>query len=399
MISAHEYTLAVAGQRLPIKSGRVTLDEGWSPYAQATVTLALPDATALAQLDPRRGGRGRLSLAARYGSPTPLSAMTDKWAGQPLSALTAAYAGQSLRTISASLSTPYNAAGHRDSSLRVLDLAVVERRIDRRAGEVTLELASDEAYLQDFRATTPLNPGAWTVRAAVGLALAQIGAILQPGPADGTVTGESAVWEVGTTAWDYAHSLVDAAGLRLWCDERRRWWLTPPLTPDTAPDVYVVQPQTSEDLDEVLSREEWATGVIVTYQWETSAGRQTQHDVAGSGPRHLQIQVPRPFPGAGAAAAILARVRARGSIVSARAVSSYDVTPGWVMQSLSTDTAHLAGLVSSVTWDLDTDSVRVASRDLTDTPPRAWIIQPSGYRWSDVPPGLTWQNYSTPIGV
>lgn len=602
MISAHEYTLSVAGKRLAIKDGTVALDEGWSPYAQASVTLALPGADVLAALDPRKSGRARLTLTARYGTPTPASRVTELFGGRTASEITkgtilrrnvlanssfetgvtglspvrctiatsttarpervgarllaitvsapggtvyvmqhqadpvspgeafgfsalvgksagvsyarvavqfmvagawttivygavtllpgasltrvsvaavapagtssarvllypcsatgsvpadgvmltdawvavrastleeaeaaiadkldgdtadtidrgyewegAAYAspaverdlstawgGQSSRAITAILSTPYNAAGHRDSSIRDFDLAVIERAINRKSATVTLDLASDETYMQDFRATTPMSPSTWTVRAAVSLALAQIGAVLQPGTADGTVSGESTVWEVGTSAWDYAHSLVDAAGLRLWCDERRRWWLTEPLTPDAAPDVYVVRPETSQELDEVLSREEWASGVIVTYEWETSAGRQTQHDLAGVGPRWMQLSVARPYPGAGAAAAILARVQARGSLVRARAVSGYAVTPGWVMQSLATDTTHLAGLVSSVTWDLSADEVTVSSRDLADAPARAWILQPVGYRWTDVPVGMTWQTYTTPTGV
>ena len=399
MISAHEYTLTVSGARLPITAGTVTLDETWSPYAQADVTIDLPDAATLAQLDPRRGGRALLTLAARYGAPAPVSDLTALWGGQPLSAITAAWGGLTLRTITAQLSEPYNDGGHRDSSIRTLDLGVVERRIDRRAGTVRLALASDEALAQDYRPTTPTLPPTTSVRTCVALALARIGATLEPGAADATVAADAVLWEVGTSAWDYAHSLVDAAGLRLACDERRRWTLAQPLDPATSPGVYVVRGESAHELEEDLSREAWASCVIVTYSWELDGVRQVQHDIAGGGSPVLHLEVSRPFPRAGAAAAILDRVRARGSIVTARQIGTYDVTPGWVMQSLATDTAHQAGLVSVVRWDLATDEVEVASRDLSDTPPRAWIMQPAGYRWTDVPTGMTWQTYTTPMGA
>lgn len=605
MISAHEYTLTVDGVSIPVEGGQVALDETWSPYVQAQVTIPLPSSAVLARLDPRAAGRARLTLAARYGSPTPVSRVTDLWAGRALSEVTkgkilrrnpvpnpsfelgasgwnavagtggaasigtttsdpyigarsgrvswsasptagypglytdapligsagtwvavalvmktgptvmsrisltprmnstavaatfsegpytqttwadgawrrlthavqssapfnnvriyphspqaalsfmdldgvvigtgatqaealaaveghfngdtpdtaarlyewegtphaspsverdptTAWGGLTLRAITADLSEPLNTSGHRDTSTRTLDLGVADREIDRRGATVTLSLAGDEALLQDYRAMTPLTPGTWTVRAAVTLALAQIGAVLQPGTADGTITDESAVWEVGTTAWDYAQSLVDAAGLRLWCDELRRWWLAPPLAPEASPDVYVVTLPDSHDVRERLARDEWATGVIVTYEWDTDAGRQRVHDTAGTGPRVEQITIARPFPGNGAAAAILKRMTARGSEVTATEVATYAVTPGWVMQSLSTDTAHQAGLVSSVRWDLERDTVTVTSRDLSDTPARAWIMQPAGYRWIDVPVGAKWTTYNTPTGV
>lgn len=399
MISAHEYTLTVSGALLPITSGTVTLDETWSPYAQADVTIDLPDAATLAQLDPRRGGRALLTLAARYGAPAPVSDLTALWGAQPLSAITAAWAGLNLRTITAQLSDPYNADGHRDSSVRTLDLGVVERTIDRRAGTVRLALASDEYLAQDYRPTSTTLPPTTSVRSCVSVALARIGAALEPGTADATVSADAVLWEVGTSAWDYAHSLVDAAGLRLACDERRRWTLAEPLDPATSPGVYVVRVESAHELEEMLSREAWATCVIVTYRWEVNGVRQVQHDVAGSGSRVMQLEVDRAFPRAGAAAAILARVRARGSLVRARQIGTYDVAPGWVMQSLATDTAHQAGLVSVVRWDLATDGVEVSSRDLADTPQRAWIMQPAGYRWTDVPTGTTWQTYTTPTGV
>lgn len=397
MISAHEYTLHVAGHTLPISGGWVTLDETWSPYIQAEVTISLPPADVLRSLDPRREGRALVTLAARYGAPAPVADLTALFGGQPLSAITEEWSGLPLRAITASLSEPYNASGHRDTSWRRLDLGVIGRRIDRRAATVTLELSSDEVLLQDYRPMTATLPPSLSVRTCVATALARIGATLTPGAADGTVEADAVLWEVGTTAWDYAHSLVDAVGLRLWCDAERRWHLDQPLDPSTSPSVYVVRMESAHELDETLSREPWATGVIVSYTWDGPDGdRLTVHDTAGSGSCIYQHEVRRPYPGPGAAAAILARMRARGSLVTARQTATYDVAPGWVMQSLATDTAHQAGLVSVVRWELDTDQVEVSSRDLADTNTRAWIMQPAGYRWTDIPVGVTWNTYTTP---
>lgn len=132
----------------PVSSGRITLDESWSPYAQASVDVPLSDLELLEQIDPRQAQRVVLTASETIGGST-----------------------------------------------RTFDLGLRSRTVDHKAGKVTLELASDEALLIDKRllATTPDSTPRQheaSLRAVCQWALDKIGATLQPGTTDADVTAQ-----------------------------------------------------------------------------------------------------------------------------------------------------------------------------------------------------------------
>lgn len=404
MISAHEYELEVVGtgHRVSLTQGDVTLDESWSPYVQASVTIPLPPPEVLAALDPRTGARCRLTLTRRFGSSRPIADLSADWSGLTLAGVSSHYAGQSLAAISTRYGTPYNAFGLRPSTTRRLNLGVRTRPTDYGAGRVQITLASDEALLQDMAlvANDPRSPANATARAAVQMVLSSIGATLSADGGDGVLESDSVAWTPGQSAWDYVTPLVQAAGLRLWCDERRVWHLAEPLSPTEG--VLSLAETSMAELEDDLTRDgDWYDAVHITYRWRDSSDiERIRYDLATvpGYSRVLALEYARPWPGYGAAAAMLRRTTGRGRVQAVTTVSDYSATPGQVLVVTYPGNPIRTGLVSRLTWDLGTDEMQVQSRDLTDTPPGAWSLIPAGVRWADIPAGMTWPNLNLTNG-
>lgn len=156
----------VDGTPLSPAGGSITLDSGAVPYGRATVQLPLVDDTTLDWLDPR--DLVRVPLAAGDGG------------------------------------TP-----------RTFDMGLRSRSVDHVAKSVTLELATDEALLQDY-ATLTTDTGARahesSLRAVCNYVLDKIGAALEAGTDDADVTAQWTLTneipnpsgEVDASAWTAA---------------------------------------------------------------------------------------------------------------------------------------------------------------------------------------------------
>lgn len=399
MISAHTISADVQSPALSldVKRAQVMLDESRYPYATATLTCAAADEAVLAQIDPRAGVRVRLLLMQRYGDGEPLSALTAAYAGQTLAALTTKYSGKQVLTLSADYGHPYNGVGMLPSTFRRLDLALRSRSVDPVSGEMTLSLASDETLAGDVAllASAPLALGTTSVRSAVGTALSRIGTVLATGTADGTVLADATTWQPGTSVWDFANGLATAVGLRLYCDEARIWHLEPEA--DGSSGGVTLTPYLTRATDTLARDASWYDAVVVKYDWVDAANvRHVVYDTAGDGmsSRVLRIEKSTAYPGPGAAALALSFYQGRGRVVDARAVCRYDVTPGFTV-TIDTDAMPIqTGLITSVAWALPEDEMDVASRDLVDTPPTAWVFTSAGTSWSSVATGVTWSTYT-----
>jgi len=385
------------GPGLDWRAAEVTLDESWSPFVQGRITIPMPDAETFAALDPRQDARVRMLWRQSFVASERVSSVTEAVAGGRLSALTAAYAGSRASSVSADYGTPLNGFGMRGGSTRRFDLAVRGRIPNYRDRTLTIELQGDEMLLQDYALvdTAPYLPGTTSVRQLVVAVLSRIGATLTPGTADGAIDSAASAWNPGVSGWDYLAPLVQKAGLRLWCDERRNW----NLTTDTVAVPRVLALSDARNVTDgsaSTSRDaaDWCDAVVVKYAWTDAAGvQQTRYDTAAT-PGYSKVQTieySTPYPGPGAAARILARALNKGQTLDLTAISDFDAEPG-VTFIAELSTGDQGGAISSVTWTLPDNEMRLGTRGVSDISPAAWDFLPAGNRWNDSPVGQTWTN-------
>lgn len=418
-LSLHELTarLTRTGTALDVKTASVRMEETWSPYVQATLVVTAPDRDTLAALDPRMSTRVRLTSTIRYGDSAPLSILSAQWDGLTAAGLSSRYAGKALADVSTPLFTPWNSirrgrpvseltrrfVGKRASAVgeayasgtlaaltsdyagiwnqfglivgetRTFDLMLRSRVVDYVENTVTLTLSSDESTMQDVAlvATSSWTPSATSVRQLVVLALAYCGlASLDPGPADGTVDADAQEWKPGVTAWDYISSIVQQAGLRLWCDELRRFHLDAGTVNNTVPTRVLATAQNIVGATDSISLDDstWYDAVVVTYTWTDKNGDpQTRVDTAtASNAWRKVLNVERKdvvFPGYGAAAAILGRATGRGRTPAVRAVTALSTSPGDPVTVTTPDGAIHTGYASAVAFDWPDAEMNVETRD------------------------------------
>lgn len=383
---------------LQIIDASVTLDEGWSPYAQASITCWTPDAATLDKLDPRLSPRVVLTLTQGFGTSLTFADFNARWAGKTVAQFNAFYAGKTIAEFNAGLLMPWDGVSYREPVKLTLDLSIRSRTVDHENGTVTFSLTSDEAILQDFAlvATNPADPATTSVRSAIFYALAKIGVSSLAGTLDATVDAAATVWQPGVSAWDYVAPLVQKAGFRLWCDGGRVWRLTKGYTADGQVNLSA-ETGVKRATDTVSREAEWFDSVVITYKWNDTAGvSHVAYDTAGApGTKALAINYDATvFPGAGAATGVLERAQGRGRVLDVEALSNYDTAPGIALSITLPNTPIQTGVVSAVTWQFPADTMTVKSRGLIDTSASSWQLTPAGRRWQDVATGIKWNTYT-----
>jgi hypothetical protein len=356
------------------EAARITLDESWSPYAVASITCPIPPTDALAKIDPRVMNRVRLLLTQADVESRTAAYLTTTYAGKTAAYLTTTYAGKTAAWLSDLFGDQYNATIDLSrNQRRTMDLMLRTRTLDYVSGTMTLELTSDEMLLQDFarpESSTSMftPPGTTSMRALVNWGLKFINATLEPGPADALIDPATFIWNLGEQLWSFLDAFIRTNNLRLWCDEQRRWYLTPPQTgaSGTANIGAVTQ------LRDTLSRDDdgYGDATVIVYQWVDGAGL-TQR---AYGNYYLStMQYPKMFvqrfdsPNTGVtgspASALRDRTITRGRAVGLDAVSDYRVTPGQAAV-VATPVATVTGaMVSAVTWQWPDDEMTIRTRD------------------------------------
>lgn len=205
---------------------------------------------------------------------------------------------------------------------------------------------------------------------------------------------EAFVWRAGTSAMDFLSTLLKAAGLRLVCDERRRWTLREAGYRAEGNQTYRhgVNIETS---DERLSREgdDWYDAAVYVYIWTDDAGieqRRVDSFSAVPSPTKVRyVEVRTPYPGPGRAEHIVRRALSRGRILTVTTV------PTWLEQTDQTLSIVLegapiqTGIAGTIAYNFDDDTMSVTSRT-ADTPAAAWVLIPAGETWNDSPSGASW---------
>lgn len=367
-ISLHSFEALVGNTVIPVKDASITIDETWSPYVQASFTAPLEPAL-LSSLDPRNKARVKFYVNQYYGESEKLSVLSATFGGGKVLNVTAAWTGDQLADVSEAYFTPYNQSGVNYNYRRGFDLTLRSRNIDIKSNEMRFEVSSDEALLQDFALVDdiPYTPTFFNVRSIVSYVLNQIGDVLQPGVIDGTVTADSAIWEPGQTAWDYLSPLLSATGLRLYNDEKRRWYLIDDTY--TVPGTVTLEATgTITEATDTISRDanEWYDAVVITYTFVNDLGETIKaYDSAfiEGYSKVLHLEYDTAYPGPGAAQRILDRVTTRGRVNSVEAVSDYRVTPAQAYTLELTGFPIQDGFISAVQWNYPEDQMKITTRE------------------------------------
>lgn len=160
---------------LPISEGRLTLDDGHSPYVQASLTVPLTDPAVAEQIEPRQAQRVTVTASVQ-----------GHWESVGAGVYGAGVYG-------AGVYGGVAATVWVSDDERTFDLGLRERTIHHENGTIDLNLASDEALLLDRKnvsSTVDDDPlaDADSLRDVVSWALAKVGATLEAGAADADLT-------------------------------------------------------------------------------------------------------------------------------------------------------------------------------------------------------------------
>jgi len=381
--------------------GSTTLDEAWSPFVQASTTIALP--ASLVPFDVRSTPAPRVLITAQqdFTDADEVSAFTALFGAGTVAGLTAAYGGGTVADITAAHNRPWTPGETRRQVLRTFDLTLRSR--SRGAGNtLVLELASDEALLQDFAPVMgapyndegPIGGGVVPATSLSDVVRTVVSAVLTDATfADFTIDGDVSAfvsgpwspgptpygipWDAGVSAWDLLAPMVEAAGARLWCDESRKWHLDP-AGPDSAVSVAITATGTMTDYTDEISRDaDWGDAVVVRYSWTTRAGVQSMSTDYAIPPypvnwsrtvvfdRPLGTQANSFVPPTGAAAALLAQISVLGRQLPLAAVNDFTTTPGASLTATLPDGTVLTGRVASVAWNFGSRQMRLSTRNMS----------------------------------
>lgn len=216
-------------------------------------------------------------------------------------------------------------------------------------------------------------------------------------PADGVERlPELFDWKPGQSLFDFLQPLINASGLRLFCDENRVWRLVDP-TEYEVPGYVVAQAKhnTTEGEDLITRNEDtWADAVVVIYSWTGEGGEsKTAYDVAGDPTGKAVVrELDREYPGPGAAQHILNSLQGRGRTQTVTVLGQYGAAPGMDATISLPGTYTQTGKVRRVTFDLSSGLMDVETRGLTDALPGSWAEWDPSETWTEVTPTLKWKD-------
>lgn len=359
---------------LNVTSLDVRMDEEWIPYIQARVVCALGDGS-ITSVNPQAGDVWVTVTAVRtFGRFDRISDVSRRYRGLTLAAFTERFRGSPLSAISQSLYHDYTNEGAMSRvdgrSWRLMLRSVA---VDRKAGTVTMELASGEARLTDWQHMSPNAdriPGAamldkinWILRlAGFGSGVTYFPSTT---PTDAEL-GNEAVRAPGSSALDFLTGLTRQHDLMLWCDEAGLWHLAKDRSlPNTRKLRSTGNDRSVTEETTIRSRDDgWVTAVMVIYTWENVDYYDIHTPFAPNPEDALVLRYNRPFPGPGLAENIYRRVRNRGRAMELVAVSQYGgISPGQFVE-YSSPRETVRGRLAAIRWQFPEDEMSIRLREV-----------------------------------
>ena len=360
MTTEHLYEASVIGSltaAVEIVGGTITLDARRTPHVQAQLRCARTDAATLAALDPRETPRVVLGVIA-------------------------------------------NINGVIQS--RTFDLGVRQRPISFSDETYTLTLGSDEDLLSDYKPLANIDLNTLDGRPLVNEVLdtAIPGSELEPGidfEISEDAEPEARIWKAGDSALQFLAPILQASGLRLVCDEQRRWTLrdedyAAPGMLNVRYGLNFMDGQESIDRDSGI----WFEAAIARYRWRDTAGNQQERVDSYTSvtpyTRAETFEFDYPYPGPGFAEYAVRRARGRGREIT------FTVEPDWTAAAEQTvfavleDTPFQVGSIQTLTFDLDAEQMSGTTMTL-EAPDTAYIFGPVGISYNDVPVGVAYEDF------
>lgn len=184
---------------------------------------------------------------------------------------------------------------------------------------------------------------------------------------------ESLVWSAGVSGMEFLHNLLMAAGLRLVCDEQRRWTLRhEDYRAEGSQDWrYGVNIKTAE---EQLSRDDdsWFDGAVYEYVWTDQDGleqrRTDAYSLTGTPTKVIRRELRNtPYPGPGRAQHVVERAQGKGRTITVTGIPLWTENTDQALAILLDGSPIQTGIAATVAYDFSTDTVAISSRT-TDTP-------------------------------
>ena len=204
------------------------------------------------------------------------------------------------------------------------------------------------------------------------------------GPVNGSTSKRTALisrsidlmrWKPGVNAMEFIVPIVQAAGLRLVCDEQRRWTLRDETY--QAPGALSLRTGVNLiDADDRISREEnvWYDAAVVVYTWIGTDGRTLtaidSHALTPTPSRVVKLERNTPYPGPGLAAYTVRRAQQRGRAVTVETRNDWTARAEELVQIVLDGAPTQIGTITAVTFDIATGQMSVTART-TDIPPGA----------------------------
>jgi hypothetical protein len=197
------------------------------------------------------------------------------------------------------------------------------------------------------------------------------------------------VWPAGVSSLTFLQPILQAAGLRLVCDELRRWTLRDEQ--HRAPGSLAIRQRVNlVDGRDVISRDSglWFDARVTRYKDHVESFALNEPYT-----RLTTLDVDAHYPGPGRSEYAVRRAQGRGREVEATIVSDWRTHAEQWAQIILDGAPTQTGITQTVTFDLGPgptrDEMTVTTRT-TDTPDAAWVLIPADEEWIDSPVGESW---------
>lgn len=233
-----------------------------------------------------------------------------------------------------------------------------------RLSESTGDRVADRLYFDGATADTAQYDYAWANGAHASISTRK--------PLIDTASPDALTWQAGQDAMSFLAPIVQAAGLRLVCDEQRVWTLRDESY-DAGGSIEVRHGVNLIGGSEKIARgdRDWFDAAVAIYTWtDRNGARQERIDAYALTTPHTLLRrfdFTTPYPGPGFAEYAVRRAQGRGREVTVTTVADWTAKAEQGFTAILDGTPTQVGSTNLVTFNLDTDEVTITSRTV-DTP-------------------------------